>query len=104
MEQVQFIGFIIKVCLGYPNRLQVAAMPILETEVCRNASKVYSAVSRTAFCAGYLRLVGRRCSFSLVDLVGASIRVKEIRVTKSRYSHLTIQVALFPVNTTVSII
>lgn len=40
--------------LAYPQRLQAAAMPILETEVCRNASKVYSAVSRTSFCAGYL--------------------------------------------------
>ncbi|KAI6228845.1 hypothetical protein M3Y99_01176500 [Aphelenchoides fujianensis] len=38
----------------YPQKLQAAAMPILETEVCRNASKVYSAVSRTSFCAGYL--------------------------------------------------
>ncbi|KAI6175407.1 Transmembrane protease serine 9 [Aphelenchoides bicaudatus] len=38
----------------YPQRLQAAAMPILETAVCRNASKVYSAVSQTAFCAGYL--------------------------------------------------
>lgn len=47
----------LKFCLVYPNRLQVAAMPILETEVCKNASNVYSAVSRTAFCAGYLRLV-----------------------------------------------
>ncbi|KAI6181044.1 Neurotrypsin [Aphelenchoides besseyi] len=39
---------------SYPRKLQAAAMPILETEVCRNASKVYSAVSRTSFCAGYL--------------------------------------------------
>ncbi|CAD5219304.1 unnamed protein product [Bursaphelenchus okinawaensis] len=39
---------------AYSDKMKAAAMPILDREECRNASKIYSAVSKTSFCAGYL--------------------------------------------------
>uniref|UniRef100_A0A1I7RHA2 Neurotrypsin n=1 Tax=Bursaphelenchus xylophilus TaxID=6326 RepID=A0A1I7RHA2_BURXY len=38
----------------YSEKMRAAAMPILDRDECRNVSKIYSSVSKTSFCAGYL--------------------------------------------------
>ncbi|KHJ92485.1 trypsin [Oesophagostomum dentatum] len=40
--------------LTYPRRLQAAVLPIIDREECMNSSRIYSSMSRSAFCAGYL--------------------------------------------------
>ncbi|KAK6748697.1 hypothetical protein RB195_001360 [Necator americanus] len=40
--------------LTYPSRLQAAVLPIIDRAECMNSSRIYSSMSRSAFCAGYL--------------------------------------------------
>ncbi|CAI4227910.1 unnamed protein product [Auanema sp. JU1783] len=40
--------------LEYPTRLQAAVLPIIDRSSCKNSSKIYDSMSRSAFCAGYL--------------------------------------------------
>lgn len=39
---------------GYAERLQAALIPIINRFDCVNSSQIYSSMSRSAFCAGYL--------------------------------------------------
>ncbi|KAK6062070.1 trypsin [Cooperia oncophora] len=41
--------------LSYPRRLQAAVLPIIDRMECVNSSRIYSSMSRSAFCAGYLQ-------------------------------------------------
>ncbi|WKY06359.1 hypothetical protein Q1695_006508 [Nippostrongylus brasiliensis] len=40
---------------SYPSRLQAAVLPIIDRMECMNSSRIYSSMSRSAFCAGYLQ-------------------------------------------------
>ncbi|VDM57857.1 unnamed protein product [Angiostrongylus costaricensis] len=40
---------------AYPSRLQAAALPIIDRSECINSSHIYSSMSRSSFCAGYLQ-------------------------------------------------
>ncbi|KAK6028799.1 trypsin, partial [Ostertagia ostertagi] len=40
--------------LSYPKRLQAAVVPIIDRAECMNSSRIYTSMSRSAFCAGYL--------------------------------------------------
>lgn len=41
---------------AYPSRLQAAVLPIIDRAECMNSSRIYSSMSRSAFCAGYLHV------------------------------------------------
>ncbi|PIO62681.1 hypothetical protein TELCIR_15747, partial [Teladorsagia circumcincta] len=39
--------------LAYPKRLQAAVVPIIDRAECMNSSRIYTSMSRSAFCAGF---------------------------------------------------